>query len=95
MIPLFAGPVTLIRIDPETLDDSAACTAAEAGWREASRNIEIHAGAQVAAAHQYVRSIDAYIAVLNAAGRPVPHRLDDMAHTLRVSYGEPPALHVN
>lgn len=45
---------------------------------------------QVAAAREYVRAIDAYVAGLHHAGQPIPHHLDTLAATLRANYGDAP-----
>jgi transglutaminase-like putative cysteine protease len=49
---------------------------------------------QVAAAREYVRSIDAYIAGMRHIGQPIPHHLDELAATLRANYGDAPVPRV-
>jgi hypothetical protein len=84
-----------------TVDDhsmygpSAAATqdyiAARQQWRDLSA---VECGAriaeQVAAAREYLRAIDVYIAGLRHAGQPIPHHLEELAATLRANYGDAP-----
>lgn len=62
--------------------------AAEAGWREATTDPMVLAADQVEAARQYVQAIDAYVLKLRASGRQVPHHIDEVAATLRATYGD-------
>jgi hypothetical protein len=65
--------------------------AAEYLWREASAaGSKLETRDQIAAAREYVRAIDAYVATLRAWGRQIPYRLDEVADTLRAAYGEAP-----
>jgi hypothetical protein len=63
---------------------------AEANWHAAMSNLSNLAGDEVDAARDYIRAIDAYVAVLRATGRQIPHHMDEVAETLRHEYGEPP-----
>jgi hypothetical protein len=65
--------------------------AAEAGWQEVADGPSIDQAADVAA-REYVRAIDAYVGVLRANGRQIPHRMDQLAEILRLAYPDPPPL---
>jgi hypothetical protein len=57
-----------------------------------NRNLEVDWRAATAdpalVGREYVRAMDAYLAVLRAGGRPIPYRLDEMADTMRMSCGD-------
>jgi hypothetical protein len=65
--------------------------AAEAGWQEVADGPSIDDAVDVAA-REYVQAIDAYVHVLRAAGRQIPHHMGQLADALRLAYPAPPPL---
>ena len=77
---------------PATTEVVAQYVAAENMWREITDGDSPPTRREVAAAAMhYVNALDAYVSVLRAIGRQIPHHLDDVANALRAEYGnEPP-----
>jgi hypothetical protein len=71
-----------VRTDPD-LGVVGEYVLAEAVWLAAVSAVSILEVVRVAAAQQYVTAIDAYVHLLRATGRQVPHHMDDLADTLR------------
>jgi hypothetical protein len=82
----------------DDLTMTASSTAASESYVAARRRWHLLSAAasgaqiadQVAAAREYVRAIDDYVAGLRRAGLPIPYHLDQLAATLRANYGDAP-----
>jgi transglutaminase-like putative cysteine protease len=82
-VPTVAGPSTAA---------TDSYVAARQRWRELSAaECGAEIAEQVAAAREYVRAIDAYIAGMRHAGQPIPRHLEVLAAALRANYGDQPA----
>jgi hypothetical protein len=46
--------------------------------------------AEISAAREYVRAIDAYLSTIKASGRRIPYHLDDVSQNLHATYGDAP-----
>jgi hypothetical protein len=80
---------------PTAPDVVADYVAAEYLWLEVqATGKRAEKAAEISAAREYVRAIDAYLVTLRASGRRVPYRLDDVSQTLRDSYGDAPVPQV-
>jgi hypothetical protein len=74
---------------------SATYLAAERNWQQLLAHSSSRTSPELTlAAHQYVRSIDLYLADLVARGWQVPFELDKLAETLRAEFGDAPFVQV-
>jgi hypothetical protein len=70
-------------------DNVQQFVAAQGAWHDACAGAPA-APSRADAAREYLRAIDAYLVDLRAQGRQIPHRLDEVAATLRAVYGDRP-----
>jgi hypothetical protein len=92
MIPMLATPDTPAPTLPvqysgaNRSDVIGEYVAAEHLWHQACASTSSDK-TKAAAAHDYVRAIDAYVVTLTTSGRQVPYRLDEISASLRATYG--------
>jgi hypothetical protein len=79
--------IWLTGADAPPRDFAADYVTAENTWRDAL-DAQPDPPAMRAATRGYITAIDAYVAVLRSHGRRVPHRLDEVADTLRSEYAD-------
>jgi hypothetical protein len=73
---------------PDVPDVVAEYVAAEFLWLEVvATGKRAEKAAEISAAREYVRAIDAYLVTLKAAGRRIPYHLDDVSQSLHETYG--------
>jgi len=92
MIPMLATPDTSVAMLPvqrsgsDLPDVVGEYVAAEYLWHQACESASSHTY-KAAAARDYVQAIEAYVVTLKASGRRIPYRLDEVAASLRATYG--------